>query len=854
MRRALLLAGLALPPLLTQPAIAQRPDNASPALQTAAPTGDGAVRVRTGQHNDRGRVVLHLGTLPAYELRRSGQDHELWLRGRYQLNLTGQRPLSELTGMETRQEGAFTVLRLRPACDCVAETGAFDGMLYVDLRPSRTAREPVSPAQLAAARRRLLDDAVRLGLLGQDQAIALLRGGRLPEPAAEASPAVVSSPVPDAAPLPSAPIVAVMPLELPSEPVVSSRIASAAPSTSEPPRDEMARLRETLISRLAILNGTSAPPAVGSPVLSSPGPAAAAPQPIAATATAAAAPPLPNPSFPPPPETAHKPVCTASSFSLAGWAGTQSFTEDLVAVRNLLAESDQGALETAALAEFYVGRELPREALEVLSNRPSEWPAGEVRERLERVRDVARLLGRQPVDVSSPLLMDAADCARPDLPLWRGLQAAVQGNATMLAQIAPRIRAALREVPAELRLAFVGILADAVDEDAESMRTLLGALRGPGGAITQPRPDQLAARALLLARLARTEGNRAEELQQLEAAVAQGGHSLPALQARIRLAALQFGRPGTEGRQAELTLLDASRTYRFDSLGEEAAVLYAQRLLERGDAASALAVADGASQAALRPSTESRGARLAAQALRLLLVDAKGMALPPPGERLALFWQYEGYATPGERGDDIRQGMVRLLLSEGLSDAALDVARQLTPATLQQPAGALLVARAEALAQEGDARRAMALLRSLPPSPEMHRAASVALARLGQPREAAQELSGLDVLADRQRRAGLLFQAQAWSEAASAYAELLRDPTLEPAVRTEATHRLAAAAALAGGKPDVPADLLAADPGIKALLQLSGNAQASPHGVTGARAAIARSREVEKLLSATGNN
>jgi hypothetical protein len=834
MRRALLLASLTLPPLLIQPAAAQRPDNAAVVTPVTAP-GIPAVRVRTGQHADRGRVVLHLGTLPAYELRRNGRDHELWLHGHYQLNLAGQRQLTELSGLDVRQEGGSTVLRLRPACDCVAETDAFDGMLYVDLRPERSLRELANPAQLAAARRRLLDDAVRLGLLRQEQATALLRGARQ-ETAAPLPMPMTALPAPE----PAAGRAAV---QAPAPPIPAKAIVEAQPAiaATAAPHNEMAHLREMLVNRLALLNGM--PDAVAGPV------APAAAPPVARPSV-----PLPNPAFPPPPEAANKPSCAAPGFNLSGWAGARPFTEDLAVLRKALAESDQGAAETAALAEFYVGHELSREALEVLSNRPAEWPAGPLRDRLERTRDVARLLARQPVDANSPLLADAADCAKPDLPLWRGLQAAIQGDATGLAQMAPHIRAAMRNVPAGLRLPFAAILTDAVEEDAESLRILLGALRGSGGTVSQPRADQQAARSLLLARLARAEGNRPEELQHLEAAVEQGGRSLPALQARIRLAALQFGRPGAEGRQAELTLLDASRTYRFDSLGEEAAVLYAQRLLERGDAASALAVADGASQAATRPSTESRGARLAAQALRRLLVDAKGQALPGASERLALFWQYEGYATPGERGDDIRQGAARLMLAEGLADAALDVARQFTPATLQQPGGALLAARAEALAQQGDARRAMALLHSLPPSPDQHRAASAALARLGQPREAAQELAGLGDLADRQRRAGLLFQAQAWPEAAAAYAELLRDPALEPAIRTEATQRLAGAAALAGGRPDVPAELLAAEPGVKALLQLSGEVSSPPRGVSGVRAALARSREVEKILPAMGKN
>ncbi|MDJ0390341.1 hypothetical protein QMO56_19700 [Roseomonas sp. E05] len=845
MRPALLLASLALPPLLVAlPGHAQETTRpAAAASAEAAPS----VRMRSGQHADRGRVVLHLGRIPPHALRRAGNDWELRLRGLYQLDASELRQINELAGTETRQENGETVLRLRPACDCVAETGAFDGMLYVDLRPaaSEPPREAQSPAQLAAARRRLLDDAVKLGLMSQQQAIALLRGtARAAAPAAPEAPAAApESRIPAAVPAPAAaPGIAASPASEPAPAQAPAPTAAPAPAATPGQADgrkapatggDLTALREEMMRRLALLNGAQAPAAPASP-----------------PAPASAASPAPNPRFAPPAEEAAKPACLAPSFGLQGWAGAEDFPDRLAALRATLAKSDQGAAETAALAEFYASHELAAEALEVLSAPLDEQPGGEMLERLQRVRDVARLLARQPVDPASPLLAEAADCARPDLPLWRGLTAALRGEATALARLAPAIRTALRDVPQDLRIAFVGIMADAVEEDAETLRILLGAIRSAGDL----RPDQAALRNWLLARLARLEGNRADEVLYLQKA-AQAGHWVPALQARARLAAMNFDRPGLEGQRAEQQLLDFSRTYRFDSLGEEAAILYAQRLLERGDLGGALAVADGASQASLRPSMESRGARLAAQALRLLLVDAKGTALPPPSERLALYWQYEGYATPGERGDDIRKGALRLMLNEGLADAALDTARQLTPATQQQPDVMLLVARAEAGASQGDVRRAMALLRALPPSEEVQRAASAALARMGKMQEAAAELAGLAGLADRQARAVLLFQAKAWPEAATAYAELLRDPALEPAARTEATTRLASAAALARQRPAVPAELLAPQNGSAAMLQLSaGSAPAPASGVAAMRAAIARSRQIEKLLPETRKN
>lgn len=818
MRRSLLLAGLVLPPLLASPAPAQQPPAQQPPaqqtpVQATAQDTAGVVRVRGGQHPDRSRVVLHLGGIPSYSLRRVGQDHELRLQGRYRLDISTLRRLRELKNAEIRQDGEDTVLLLRPACDCTAESGVVDGMLFVDLRPASNAaaasppssppsatREPAATretTQIAAARKRLLDDAVRLGLMNAEQAKAMLQGAGQPP----------------AAPVPAAP-------------------APAPAPSARPPADDLASLREGMLGRLALLNRVQAPVVP-----------AAAPR-------AGSAAPLPNPSFATPDETPSRPACLEPGFTLQGWGGGEgSFVDQLTARRSALALSDQGAAETASLAEFYALNELTREALAVLSLPLQEQPTGALRERLERVRDVARLLGREAVSPGSPLLAEAADCARQDLPLWRALVAAVSGDPTTLAKLAPQARAALRDIPADLRLAFVVIMAETVEEDAETLRTLLAAIRtGP-----ELRPDQQAQRSMLMAKLARLEGNRADETLHLDRA-ARSGRNVPAIQARMRLAALNLSRPGAEGQRSEAQLMDFARTYRFDPLGEEAAILYAQRLLERGDLATALAVAEGASQANQRSTLESRGARLAAQALRLLLVDAKGMSLPPGNERLALYWQYEGYATPGERGDDIRRGALRLMLEEGLADAALDVSRQLTPATARQPEAALLIARAEAMAAQGDPQRAMALLRGLPESPGAHRIAAMALGRMGKPFEAAQELQSLRELPDRLLRAEWLFQAQAWLEAANAYAELLRDPALDATKRAEATARLASASALARQRPSVAPELLAPESSATTLLQLSGDTTGPTRGVAAARSAISRSRQIESLLPETGKN
>ncbi|MCQ4161696.1 hypothetical protein NON00_17415 [Roseomonas sp. GC11] len=853
LRRALRHTGLVLPPLALlalaslPPAAAQQP--APPAAAANAATDATAtapapmpataataepVRVRSGQHPDRGRVALNLGgAIPPYTLRRVGNDYEVRLRGAYRMDLSGLRRLTELNGAEMRQEGEDTVLLLRTNCDCTAEAGSSGGAIFIDLKrapgapppaqnpnqnqqntpPAGRAASPAPPpapaarnaapagnaAQITEARRKLLDDAVRLGLMSQEQASTLLRQAPPPAPPAPAG----------------------------------------GRNAATPPRDDLAELREAMLSRLALLNGAPAP--------------APTPAPAANGAGNGNGAPVPNPRFATPASAPQKPPCMGPPFTLNNWAGEQSFTEEVARRRAALALSDQGSAEMAALAEFYAAHELTREALDVLSVPLVEAPPPAVLLRLQRARDVARLLARQKIEPTSPLLAEMPDCTRPDLSLWRGLASAVEADPTTLSRLAPQIRATLRDVPLNMRMAFIGVMAEAVEEDAETLRTLVAPIR----TASDLRPDQQILRSWLLARLARLEGNRADEVMHLERA-ATAGRTLPALQAQVRLAALNLTRPGAEGQRAELALMDFSRTYRQDPLGEEAAMLYGQRLLERGELTKALAVADTASQASQtgqRPSTESRGARLAAQALRLLLVDAKGLSLPPPGERLALYWQYEGYATPGERGDDIRQGAARLMLEQGLADAALETVRAFAPTTAQQPAGALLVARAEAAANQGDPQRALALLRQLPPGDAVKRAASSALSRMGMPLEAAQELTGLRELADRMLRAGLLFQAQAWPEAASAYAELLRDPALDATARAEATARLASASALARQRPGVPSELLAPESSAAALLQLSANPQVpGERGVPALRSAINRSRQIEQLLPEAGKN
>lgn len=799
MRRPLLLATT----LLTQAALLAPAAIAQPA---PAAVESAAVRVRTGQHAGHGRVVLHLNQIPSHSLRKTENGFELRLRGRYQFDLSGIRRLTELSGIEARPDGADTLLLLRGNAG-QAESGAFDGMLYVDLRAAAPGLE--------AAQRKLLDDAVRLGLMQPNQAQAMLRAARAGG-VEQAAPA--PAPAPAAAPLPGPP------------PVPEPQVAAPDLPPSSKPSEDLSGLREAVIAKLAVLNGLR-PADTLPPAPSRPGAVAA-----------------PEPAVPPPapvPVSVALPSCPAP-FSLAGWTGDEPFADRLPVLRAALARSDQGAAEIAALAEFYARHQLSREALAVLEATSGEWPAGTLKERLERVRDVARLLLGRAISPASPLLAEAGDCAREDLPLWRALAAAAAGDAASLAQLAPRARAALRDIPQDLRLSFVQRLADAVENDPATLRILLGAVRAATGLT----PEQMAARNWQYARLARQEGNRADEQQYLEQALRSGGRSLPEIFARSRLAALNLGRPGAEGRRAEAQINDLLRTYRHDALGEEAAIAYATRLLDQGALGAALAVADGASQASARPGVESRGARLAATALRRLLADpAPGSSpLPPPDERLGLFWQYEGYATPGERGDDIRLAAMRLLLRQGLAEAARDLGQQITPAAARTPQSILLLARAEAEAAQGDPRRALALLASLPADDASRRVAASALTRLERLEEAAAQLDGLREVADLSRRAELLFQARAWRAAGAAYGSLLREPSLPAAARADATARLASATTLAQGRAEVSAELLAPEATSAAMLRLNASAPLPAAGITGVREAIERSRQIEALL------
>lgn len=807
-------AGQETVPAATPAPMAAVPTPGVPAAVVAsAPARMPAVRVRAARQADHGRVVFHFGRIPDFDLRKTSEGMELRLRGGYGLDLAGLRPLTELASVTARREGADTVILLRLNCDCSAESVSGNGMLWINLRPAvppasaaatspSAASPPAAPTSVAparpangrdakrttaeAARRRLLDDAVRLNLMTRAQADAMLHGAAAPAPATA---------------------------DRPAEP------------------DEATRLRQSLLAQLGTLNRPQpAAPSQAKPPGQPPGQLAA---------------PLPRPSC-------------AAPFDMAGWAGETTgpaFPDRLVALRQALATSAEAPEDVATLAEFLVSQGLFPEALELLDGRITETMTETMQLRMQRLRDVARLLRRLPIDTGSPLLADSATCEREDLGLWQALAAAVAGDTAAVVRLAPRARVALRGTPERLRFAFTFALADAVGDDLEALKTLVGPIRS-AAAVTEA---ESAGRSWLLARIAGLEGSSEEERLNLTRA-ARGTHTVPGLFASARLAAAQAALgPGVasdpEMQRAEARLLDFARTYRFDSLGEEAAMLFAQLLLGRGDLSGALVAADGASQSGSRPGAESRGANFAARILRLLLVDAESKPLPSAAERLALYWRYEGYATPGERGDDIRLGAARLMLEQGLAEAALDTVRQLAPATAQTGPAVLLIARTEAAAAQGDPQRALALLRALPVTDEVHRIAASALARLGRPADAARELEGMRTIADQTARARYFYTAQNWPEAMTAYAELLREPALDTASRADATSRYVGAAALSPRPAAaVPSELLTLqDAGTTALLQLASepaSATASAQqGMEQVRGAIERAKRIEALLA-----
>ena len=598
------------------------------------------------------------------------------------------------------------------------------------------------------------------------------------------------------------------------------------PSTVE--AAELDKLRGTLSAKLAILNGP--PPGMA------PAPGASAPADPAKT------------DRPAPPAQ----VCLAP-VDMMGWRGSPGFVTQLTALRARIAGSRGGAQDMAALAEFYLANALGEEALAVASDALTGDATGDDRIRLTRDADIAHLLKGEQLDAASPLLVGPPGCERADEALWRALAAAAASDADGAVRAADGARVALRRVPEPLlqRLAFR--IAGAVNDNPAALLAMAGALRNT----TIDTPGDEAARFLLQAHIARANQDGADEAAFLGRA-ARYDLTVAGVTAKAELAALRVGQDGPDAERSEAVLADIARTYRYEALGQQAAEHYAEHRMEHGDYASALAVADesaGPDGPAGARTGASRGAALEARILRILLVNPASTNLPEPAERLALYWRYQGYTTPGDKGDDIRIGAARLMLAERMPDAALSVLRQVADSTAATPDARLL--RAEAEARAGDPAAAVALLQSAPDGDAPRRVTADALERMGQFAEAAHWLDGVTALADQDRRAGLLFKASAWSEAATAYANLLQAPKLVGDARDQAAERYALALALSGAAPpsagpklpELPSRLLAAlpDAGTPASPQAAG-------AMPALRSALERARHIERLLGpATAN-
>jgi hypothetical protein len=514
----------------------------------------------------------------------------------------------------------------------------------------------------------------------------------------------------------------------------------------------------------------------------------------------------------------------------------------LVTLRFQAARSQSAPEDVAAVAEFYLANGLGHEAMAAASEALGKDIQSEVRLRLTRDADIGSLIKGEKLATDSPLLSNPANCKRADAPLWRALAASASGDAEGAARDPETVAIALRSMPAPLQQELAFRIVAAVGDNVDALRAMAGAMRNA----TAKLPEDEARRFLLQARIAGLTGDQAEYAVFLERA-ARFDMTPPGVIAKARLAALHAAEGGPDSAHDEAVLIDIARTYRHDVLGQESAERYADLRMRRHDYATALAIADeSAGPRGPRP-RESRGASLVLRILRMLFVDPATAALPEPNERIALFLRYGGYATPGEKGDDIRLAAARLMLAQHLPDAALDTLRQLSDSGTATPEASQMLATAEAFG--GDPAKAMELVKALPDEMAAHRIAAQGLRRMRQPLQAAQVLDGATTIADRERRASLLFEAEAWPEATAAYADLLHDPMLPAVRRDDLATRYALSVAMSGSPanvtgmklPDTAARMLAVVPPPSADNQKKA-------GLSALRGALERARNIETLL------
>lgn len=544
-----------------------------------------------------------------------------------------------------------------------------------------------------------------------------------------------------------------------------------------------------------------------------------------------------------------RPACPPTFAKMANWKGEVGFPQRLEQLRRQIADSHAAPADIAALSEFYLGYGMPGEALQATQEGLQDSAKPEEVDRLTQDADLARLMARRPIAASSPLLNNPATCDRPDLALWQALSAAVSHDPAGVERAGAGALASLRQVPepALERLAFV--MADAVPDNSPVLPGIAKVLRNA----QDSDPIDVAASLLLRARIAEAKGNRDDATALLRSAASMN-QTVPGLRARARLAELQSTGNGPDSTRDETILADIARVYRDDAIGQRAAAYLAERKLRQGKYQAALAIADQSASSEGAPLMDSRGAALVARILRVLLVESPKPDWPSAAERVALYLRYQGYATPGPKGDDIRLAAAQLLLQQGMPSTALTALRQLSEPAASLPAAEIAHATAETRA--GDPAVALILLRTVPPSDDAQRATAEAFARLDDPAKAADQLAGLTGITDRLWRARLLCDAKEWNAAANAYLDLLRNPALTGADRTDAVNRYGLALALSGGSPDpnlpVPSAGLAAR--ILASLPEPAPSAGGRAQVGAVRGALQRAKEVQSLLPEIQSN
>jgi hypothetical protein len=771
------------PTLTPAPAKGPAPAPAASAV-AAAPANVPTTRILTFQYPQGARVSFVVGYAGSnVTARQQPNAIEVHIDDKSEVSLAALKPLREVTGIDVRKEGRGSIATIHLASDCEVKLEKIDLGFRVDL----VDRGP-PPAVAAAA----------------------------------APPAAVSvmgtASVPAAAPA-KAPVAA--PAVTPTKGAAVAKAPGPAKGKAEgsAPAIDLDALRNNLTEKLALLQNPPKQQAADT-----------AQQPAANGSTA----------DPAKPDQASRPACPPT-FSMEGWKGQEAFADRLRLLRLVMARSGDAPEAVAALAEFYLGNGLAAEARALLDPVKRAGLDPEKQKRLDRDADIARLLRGEPIRSESVLLAASENCERTDIPLWRILSAAASGDEAAVHRDADAASHALLFLPQPLSSRFALRIAEAGQDDKVILEAMAASLRNTDVGDS----DEAAGRYMLQAWIARTQNDPVTEESFLVRAAPTVGAI--GLQARERLAELHAAQGDDVGRQSMLTLADAARVYRDTKIGQSATTVLSDLLLSRGDYTGALKVAVDSTANLTAQRNDSYGAALAVKVLHKLLVETDAQNLPPPDQRLYLFWKYGGYATPGDKGDDIRAAAAQLMIAQGLPEAALKVTRQLSDTVGQSDQGILLRAAAEASA--GDADQALAMLKGRASTPETQRISAVALKRLGHPLDAAHQLDGLKDIDRQIERAALFYEARDWSDASDAYADVLRKDGLSQDQRGEAGDRYALALALAGKPP--AADLRQfsglAQRVIEAL-PANGTSGDKPSPVSEVRDSIRRAIQIEGIL------